>query len=71
MARENGLRHYPFQVLRGEPVRLLQGELKHPASDLLVVGSRRGGPSGPPPESSGTGRVLLYSVSCAVLTVPI
>ena len=71
MAQENGWKHHSFHVLRGEPVQLLQSELKHPASDLLVVGSRRGGPSGPPPDSSGTGRLLLYSVSCAVLTVPI
>ena len=71
MARENHRPRYPFQVLRGEPVRLLQGELKHSTSDLLVIGSRRGGPSGPPPTSSGIGRTLLYSVSCAVLTVPL
>jgi nucleotide-binding universal stress UspA family protein len=59
-----------LQVLRGEPVRMVRNALKDPASDLLVVGARRGGPGGPP-LSSGVGRMLLYTVHCAVLTVPI
>jgi nucleotide-binding universal stress UspA family protein len=65
-----GRRGVALQVLRGEPVRMVRNALKNPASDLLVVGARRGGPGGPP-LSTGVGRMLLYSVQCAVLTVPI
>jgi nucleotide-binding universal stress UspA family protein len=70
VSRENR-RRYPLQVLRGDPLPLLRGEIRHPATDLFVVGARRGGPAGPPEPSSGVGRGLLYSAICAVLTVPL
>jgi nucleotide-binding universal stress UspA family protein len=71
MARRNGVpMHYEFRVLRGEPVPLLSRELSDPQRDLLVVGSRRGGPAGLS-LSTGVGRALLFSVQCAVLTVPL
>lgn len=70
VGERRGRRGAALQVLRGEPVRTIRNALKDPASDLLVVGARRGGPGGPP-LSTGVGRMLLYTVHCAVLTVPI
>ncbi len=71
LARSNGVPvGYDFTVLRGEPVELLTAELRDPARDLLVVGSRRGGPAGLS-LSTGVGRALLFSAQCAVLTVPL
>ena len=71
LARANGVpKRYEFRVLRGEPVDLLTHELSDPRRDLLVVGSRRGGPAGLS-LSTGVGRALLFSVQCAVLTVPL
>jgi nucleotide-binding universal stress UspA family protein len=71
LARTNGVpKRYEFKVLRGEPVHLLSRELNDPRKDLLVVGSRRGGPAGLS-LSTGVGRALLFSVQCAVLTVPL
>jgi nucleotide-binding universal stress UspA family protein len=71
IAREAGSRRrVALQVLRGEPVRMVRGVLKDPASDLLVVGARRGGPGGVS-VSTGVGRMLLFTVHCAVLTVPL
>jgi nucleotide-binding universal stress UspA family protein len=71
LARANGMAvQYDFRVLRGEPVSLLTGELRDPDRDLLVVGSRRGGPAGLS-LSTGVGRALLFSAQCAVLAVPL
>lgn len=61
---------FPFRVLRGDPVRCLKEEIEHPATDLLAIGARRGGPGGVP-QSTGVGRMLLYAAQCAVLTVPL
>lgn len=61
---------FAFRVLRGDPVQRLEGEIEHPETDLLVIGARRGGPGGVP-HSTGVGRMLLYAVQCAVLTVPL
>lgn len=71
LARSNGVPvGYDLTVLRGEPVELLTRELNDPVRDLLVVGSRRGGPAGLQ-FSTGVGRALLFTAQCAVLTVPL
>ena len=60
----------PVRVLTGNPVDALRSQLDQPLTDLLVIGARRGGPSGFD-GSTGTGRTMLYTAPCAVLTIPL
>ncbi|HET9514265.1 MAG TPA: universal stress protein [Gemmatimonadales bacterium] len=60
-----------LQVRAGEPVTVLREELRHPGSDLLVVGAHRGGARGKPLDSTGVGKSLVHSVVSAILTVPL
>lgn len=57
-------------VLSGDPVPVILRQIDHPEDALLVVGNHRGGPAGVV-TSTGVGRALLYTVPCAVLTVPL
>jgi nucleotide-binding universal stress UspA family protein len=61
---------WPLLVRQGEPAAAIRAELTSPHSDLLVVGTRRGGPGGPP-VSTGVGRMLIHTAPTAVLTVPL
>lgn len=70
LARYPGGHGMPLRVLHGDPVESLLAALTASASDLLVVGARRGGPGGAP-VGSGVGRHLLFTARCAVLTVPL
>lgn len=57
-------------VRQGDPLAAVRGVLHDYSVDVLIVGTHRGGPAGPP-DSSGVGRSLLYAAPCAVLTVPL
>lgn len=59
------------EVLWGDPVDTIRQALTKPVEDVLVVGAHRGGPAGPPADSTGVGRSLLHTVMSAILTVPL
>jgi nucleotide-binding universal stress UspA family protein len=60
----------PLIIRRGEVVRCVIGEAVESESDLLVVGYHRGGPPGVL-EAGSTGRRLVHTAPCAVLTIPL
>lgn len=60
----------PLIVRHGEVAWQVLDGLTAAAGDLVVVGVRRGGPAGAA-ESTGSGRRILATAPCAVLTVPL
>lgn len=60
----------PLVEAAGDVVQGVLAGLSAQRGDLLVLGVRRGGPSGVD-ESTGAGRRILAAARCAVLTVPL
>lgn len=60
----------PLIHRHGDVVKETMRDLSPLAGDVLVVGVRRGGPTGTA-ESTGSGRRLLAAAPCAVLAVPL
>ncbi len=59
-----------LEVRHGDPVREIVAAMRAFEADLLVIGVRRGGPTGEM-GSGHVGKDLLHSVPGAILTVPI
>jgi nucleotide-binding universal stress UspA family protein len=60
----------PLVIRRGEIVESIVAEALESESDLLIVGYHRGGPPGVL-EAGSTGRRLVHTAPCAVLTIPL